>query len=91
MRSDKRLYEIIMDIWRQAYKEALPSVDLDKLIKDGKTKSSHWYMDYYLPDARYKEIVELHFKRNKVTPMERKHMTFEVYLGAGPSGVKKKC
>ena len=90
MRSDKRLYQIIMDIYKQAYREADPSADLDKLIKEGKTKGSRWYMDYYLPDARYKEIVELHFKRNKVSPAERKHMMFEVYLGGGPTGVKKK-
>ena len=89
MRSDKTLYKIVMDIYRQAYAEATPSADLDELIKEGKTKKEQWFMDYYLPDERYKEIVEAHFKKNKVGRFEKKRMSFEIYLGAGPTGVKK--
>jgi len=89
MRSDKALWKIVMDIYKQAYKEASPSADLDVLIKTGKVKKDNWFMDYYLPETEYKRIVESRLKKNKVTPLERNKIMMDIYLGAGPSCVKK--
>ena len=89
MKSDEKLWSIVLNIYKEAYKKAEPSADLDKLIKEGKTKKEGWFMDYYLPDTEYKKIVEKHFKRNRISKFERGKMMIDIYLGAGPSGVKK--
>jgi len=89
VRTDEKLWEIVMGIYREAYRKAEPSADLDKLMKEGKTKKDSWYLNYYLPDTEYAKIIESHCKKNKVSPAEKKKISTDLYLGAGPSGVKK--
>ena len=58
-------------------------------MMNGTTKKDQWFMDYYLPDVEYQKIINKHLKKNNITAMEKKRMLFEIYLGAGPTGVKK--
>ena len=78
-----------MNILRQMYKEAKPSADIDKLMKQGVTTKINWYMDYYLPIDRQRDILEMHCKRNKLEAFERKALQTEIFLGAAPNSSKQ--
>ena len=89
MRSDKYLWGICEDIYRQLYKEAEPSVDFDELIKSEETSNENWFMNYFLDEEREVEIIESFLKKHKCTPIERKKIRAEIYLGAAPTSAKK--
>jgi len=89
MRSDKYLWEVSLEIYRQMYKEAEPSADFDELMKSGETKKRQWFMKYYLDKERQEEIFESICKKHRITEKEREKLSFEIWLGVAPSFIKK--
>lgn len=89
MRSDKYLWGVCMEIYRQMYKEAKPRADFDKLMKEGITAKLDWFMKYYLSQRRQEEIIGEICRKYKINKNEKKRIMFEVYLGCSPRGVKK--
>lgn len=85
MRSNKFLWNVCMDIYREAFKKAKPSVDFDKIIKSGEGKQEGFFMKYYLPEKQLVEIVERHCKKNKITESEKRSIDFTIYLGSSPT------
>jgi len=85
MKSDEKLYEICIDIYREMYEKAFPSADLDKLIIAGITKKKDWFMNYYLPLEEQQKIVDFHCKKNHCSKYEKKKIESEVWLGCSPS------
>ena len=88
MRTNEKLWEIAMAMYRQMYKEAEPSADIDKLMDSGETQEPNWFMKYYLDQDRQIEIMEEHFNKNKCDKAERKVLSKEMYLGCSPKGYK---
>jgi len=86
MRSEKYLWNICMDIYRQMYKEATPSADLDKLIDKGITKEENWFMDYNLNQDRQEEIISIWCGRYRCSKQEAQKISCEVLLGSAPRG-----
>ena len=86
MKSDKQLCDICMNIYRQMYREAMPSADLDELISQGVTVKPNWFLDYYLPMERQEEIIEYYCKLNKLPKFQRKKIYGTVMLGVSPRG-----
>ena len=90
MRSGRYLWEnVVMNIYRQMYKEATPPADFDKLLESGETKKEGWFEKYYLPAERQNEIYEYWCNKFKCDKYEREKISFEVFLGAAPSCIKK--
>jgi len=89
MKSDKVLWEIVMTIYRDMYSETKPKADLDLLIKKGITKKENWFMDYYLPLNRQKEIFNYWVGKFECTKREKDKIGTEVWLGASPRGGRK--
>ena len=77
-----------MTIYREMYRKSDPPADIDKLIEEGTTIKSNWFRDYYLPKEEFDEIYNKICKKNKLTNAEKTTVSFEVYLGAGPSSVR---
>lgn len=85
MNEDKEI-SILMEMYEQMYKEAEPSVDLQKLIKSGETKKDDWFLKYYLSEERIEEIViEVCKKHNIKHPRTQEDFLTEVLLGASPT------
>ena len=78
-----------MEIYRQMYREAEPSADLDELIKSGETKNPNWFLKYYLPIKRQEEIIDFYCRKYNCNKHERDMISVEVYLGSAPNGYKK--
>ena len=89
MRSDKKLWEICREIYRQMYKEAEPSLDFDKAIEEGITAKDNWFMNYYLSQKRQKEIYDEVCEKYKVKEDERSKISVEIWLGSSPNCSKK--
>ena len=92
MRSDRWLWQnVIMPIYRQMYKEADPSADLDKLMEAGKTKDQNWFMAYYLDMERQKQIVDEHIAKHKLQlhKTDQRNVSVTVFLGASPNSSKE--
>lgn len=85
---DKKLIEVIFEIFRRAYKESDPPVDFDKLIEIGETKKEGWFNKYYLPTKRLTEIFDEVCKERKIKDYYKGKIAINVYLGGSPSGVK---
>lgn len=90
MRSNKYLWdEVCMPIYRQMYKEAEPSADFDKLIESNETTKRNWYEKFFLSQERQKEIFDTWCKKKKVTRLERKKLSMEIWIGSAPVGTKE--
>jgi len=85
MRSKKYLWKICMNIYRQMYKEAIPSADFDKLIASGKSKEENWFMNYYLAEDRQIEIIKEWCDKHKCSKRECNLISSEIYLGSSPT------
>jgi len=85
MKSDEKLWEICMDIYREMYSRATPKADFDKLIKKGVTKKENWFMKYQLPEKTQTEIVEKHCNKHKLNKHDTRKVSVEVFLGCAPT------
>jgi hypothetical protein len=85
------MQEIVMEIYREMYRRANPSRDIDDVIKSGEGKKSQWFMKYYLPQAEQETILETICKNHKLTKYERYKLSIEVNLGCSPRGFVKQC
>lgn len=88
----KKPFEIIMDIYRELYINATPSVDFDELMAaspviDGVKQIP--YMDYEIEDRVMDAIIEKHLKKNKVKKHLYASYRFEVYLGCSPQSKRE--
>lgn len=89
MRSNKYLARVCKEIYRELYKEADPPADFDKLVESGVTGKANWFMNYYLSMRRQEEIFDSIIKKYKCNKHEKSKISFEIWLGAAPTGVKK--
>jgi hypothetical protein len=87
MRSDKYLWNVCMKMYRAMYKKADPPANIDKLIKEGKTREHDWWRNHCLAQEEQDKIVNRIAKQHKITAKERKKIDFEMCLGASPISV----
>jgi hypothetical protein len=59
--------KIILDIYRQLFKESMPSADYDELIKNETTN----FNSYSISMLTYHMIVEEALKNKKLTPLKK--------------------
>ena len=87
-RRQTKLYNLVMDCYRELYKEATPSADFDELVKNAPINDNGEKMidfrAYEVDFDKYGEIVEKYIKKGKLTPREEKGFRFEMFLGSGP-------
>lgn len=88
MKSDEKLWNIVMDVYRQCYKEASPSADFDLLIKSGEAMTPDFYMKYYLPDDRIHQIIDAHCRKSKLNTRDAHKVSSAVWLGSSPRGTR---
>ena len=89
MASDKKLWEICMNIYREMYKAATPSANFDKLMKAGKTTKRDWFMKYYLSMEKQQAIVDKYVKRHKLNKHDAGKVSFTIFLGCAPTSATK--
>ena len=90
MRSNEKLWEICLKIYRKMYKESTPSADFDKLMKSGEAYEDMFFLRYFLEDDRQQKIIEQVCKSNKCNKREREKINFTVNLGCSPSVSKER-
>jgi hypothetical protein len=82
--------DIILEIYRQMYKESKPKGNIDKIIKSGEGKKSDWFLKYYLSNERQDEIINEVLDKFKIkSKHDRGKFRTEILLGSAPSGQKK--
>ena len=91
----KTVRDVMLDIYRELYSKATPSVNFDELVANAEVDESGRkiipYMDYYLDDDEYTSIVNKYLKRyHRRDSGFLKAIEFEAYLGCGPTSHKKK-
>ena len=89
MRSNKFLWKICLDIYRELFKKAEPSVNFDELIKTDVVEETNWFSNYYLDEVKTAEIIQSHLKLHKCNQLESKKIKATIYLGCSPTCVKK--
>ncbi len=90
MKSNKALWKICSDIYREMYSKAEPAGDWDDMMEKGITQKENFFRAYYLPDEQHIEILDRHCKINKLTKREANSVSFSVNLGSGPSSRNNK-
>jgi len=90
MKTDKRLWNICREIYKELFRKARPSRDFDDIEKCGEGKKPNWFMKYYLPQETQTKIIEHHIKKHKLTGDEQKKVRFEMYLGCAPRGTYRR-
>ena len=87
-RRQTKLYNLVMDCYRELYKEATPSADFDELVKNAPINDEGQkmidYNAYEIDFDKYGEIVEKYIKKGKLTFLEEHGFKIEMFLGSGP-------
>lgn len=87
-KSQKKLFEIAMDIFRELYANSTPKGNFDELVEnapimeDGKKYIP--FDDYEIEEDVMRDIVSSYMKANKLTKYEKDIMRCEIYLGPSP-------
>lgn len=87
---------VLLGIYRHLYKESTPSANFDLLVQRAEATNSRDsqgrleipFDEYFLDKDRYEEIVDEHLKKSKLNTMEKKAVSFQAYLGCGPTSYK---
>ena len=87
-RRQTKLYNLVMNCYRELYKEATPSADFDELVKNAPINDEGQkvidYDAYEIDFNKYGEIVDKYLKKGKLTFLEERGFKIEMYLGCGP-------
>ena len=89
MKSDEKLWQICMDIYRELFKLATPSRDFDDVLNSEEVAKSEWYLAYYLNEERQRIVIEKYIKENRLSDYEAKKIRNEICLGCSPSYDKR--
>jgi len=83
-----KLYNLIMDCYRELYKESTPSADFDELVKNAPINDEGQKMidfnAYEIDFGKNHEIVEKYIKKGKLTYLEERGFKIEMFLGCAP-------
>lgn len=82
MQATKKEESIILDIYRELYKEATPIGDFDKLISS--EKKDIFFMDYEIPEETFFKILESHLKGKRITKLKKQAIRNTILLGCSP-------
>jgi len=88
MKSNKKLWDICIQMYREMYYNADPSADWDQLIETGEAKQENFFRNYYLPEDQYTNIYNKICKEHKLTKRERYKVSFEINMGCSPTSVR---
>ena len=88
-RDDKLFDEICMNIYRELYRLAQPSVDFDELVATGEAKKDNFFRNYTINDTLLHEVIDWHLKNNKLilSKREKEKVRTTVLLGCSPRSV----
>lgn len=89
MKKERRLLNILKEIYIELFRQAEPSADFNKLIKSGETKKPNFFMIYYMPQSKQDSIIEGIFRRYRLNKLERTIMKGEIDLGCSPNSCKE--
>ncbi len=85
--------QIILDIYRDLYKEATPNADFDKLVEEAPTNSRGQkdigFMNYEISESKFNEILDRHLKGRRITKIKQKMISNTVLLGCSPKFKKE--
>ncbi len=82
MQATKKEEGIILDIYRELYKESTPIGDFDKLISS--EKKDVFFMDYEIPEETFFKILESHLKGKRITKLKKQAIRNTILLGCSP-------
>jgi hypothetical protein len=82
VQATKKEEGIILDIYRELYKESTPIGDFDKLISS--EKKDVFFMDYEIPEETFFKILESHLKGKRITKLKKQAIRNTILLGCSP-------
>lgn len=83
--------KIVMDAYREIYKNANPPADFDKLLKDAEEVNGMKtiaFNDYEIDPKIFKEILDRIGKKYRLNEFNRKRLSITMHLGATPRFIK---
>lgn len=90
MNRNKRIENLILDIYRELYKQSTPSADFDELVNNASLNERGQkiidYNSHELEHDKFEVIINQKIKEHKIRlkDYEKKRLTFQVYLGCSP-------
>jgi hypothetical protein len=92
-KTEKQLAKIVMDCYREMFKQSTPSADFDELLDKAELNEFGQkvidFMSYEIEEDKFEEILTSTIKRNKLVEYEAKRVSVNVYLGCSPKTKKK--
>jgi hypothetical protein len=89
MKQNKKVDKIMLEIYRELYKNSTPAADFDELMENAELnqfgqKIIH-YMDYKIEKEKFDEIVETKLKGSRLDEWYKRGIRFNIYLGCSPA------
>jgi len=89
MKTDKQLWKICKEIYREMFKRAEPKADFDVILDSVEGQEKEFFMKYFLESEKQEKIIDSICKKHKLKFWERRKVDVEVYLGCSPNTSKK--
>jgi hypothetical protein len=87
--NDKKLSDIVIEVYRELYKNSEPKADFNEMMKTGETKKEGFFENYYLEQDRQQEIMDEVMSRYKLSKYEKHDISVNVNLGCSPNTSKE--
>lgn len=90
-KSKKALDNIILNIYRDLYRNSTPKADFDELVENAtineEGKKDIHYENYHIDGKLMDDIVEKYLKHYKLCKIDRQIVKVNVYLGCSPTSI----
>lgn len=87
--NDKKLSDIVIEVYRELYKNSEPKADFDEMMRAGETKKEEFFMDYYLDVDKQQEIMDEVMGRYKLDKYMKRRISENVNLGCSPNASRE--
>lgn len=78
------LNDIILECYREVYKQTTPPADIDEIIKSGEGNQERWFMNYEISEHLYNEIITSVIMKHKLTKWQKAVIERSCLLGCSP-------
>ena len=85
MRSDKKLWDICIEIYNKLYEEANPSANFDELLNSKEAYEEGFFFKYYLANERQEEIINEICRKHRCGKIDKKKIVLTAVLGCSPT------
>jgi len=83
--NDIKLWNICLQIYRDAYNKATPKANFNELVRTGEAMKDRFFMKYKLSKGEADKIINKYCKKYHINKLDKRRIEATVFLGCMPT------